>query len=334
LLKTFLFESDPNASESDSSSDSESSSSERVTQTLPGTEKKEKAKNATAKKTVRKTTTARQKATAKKKPKKQEKKNPNNKREKNSHGKASKGARKRTRSEDSDGDNERAAKKRKTATRRGATRKAARLFRHALFAGCYDEARDGVIDEVEVYLGLKSALEGPDAPHWRKALDKETARLEGYKVWGEPLTQGQISDYLAKGVEIVPLAMVLSRKRDGTYKCRGCALGNRLSTDSEFESFAPVVSQPAAKHLVITAASRGDHLSLFDLDSAYLNAILKTEVLIKLPPDIAEKNAGQIRLLKKALYGLRSSGRLWYDLLKKELQGDSRRLRKESRRLR
>ena len=55
-----------------------------------------------------------------------------------------------------------------------------------------------------------------------------------------------------------------------------------------------------------------------DVKTAYLNAPLDYEVFIEQPPGFEEKDKNGVKLvmkLKKSLYGLRQSGRMWNQLL-------------------
>jgi hypothetical protein len=47
-----------------------------------------------------------------------------------------------------------------------------------------------------------------------------------------------------------------------------------------------------------------------DIDSAYLNAYLEEPIYLKQPPGYSKGN--NMLLLKKALYGLKKSGRQWF----------------------
>jgi hypothetical protein len=176
-----------------------------------------------------------------------------------------------------------------------------------------DYSGDEEIVSVDVFITLKEALSSPEEPKWREAISAEVSKVEAYETWGPPLEEQQIRDYLNAGTPLVPAAIVLTKKRDGRYKARLCALGDRVSGDYGFQidAYQSTVSASASRYLLTTAASSGYFISLFDIQNAYLHAELDKDMLIKLPDSVYEANKDQIRLLKKALYGLTQSGRLW-----------------------
>jgi len=160
--------------------------------------------------------------------------------------------------------------------------------------------------ECHAYLSVAQALKSPDATLWKAALDKEHARLLMYETW-IPATDV----HLAESKMILPIAVVLTIKRDGTYKARACVLGN-LDRAGNIETFAPVVSQSAVRLILTEAAADGDEVLPYDLDSAFLNAELDRNVLCRLPPVWADSHGNSVFKLKKALYGLKDAPRLWY----------------------
>ena len=56
-----------------------------------------------------------------------------------------------------------------------------------------------------------------------------------------------------------------------------------------------------------------------DVETAFLNASLDTDIYIKMPEDTAGELGGKILLLKKSLYGLKQAGRNWNKTLVAEL---------------
>jgi hypothetical protein len=172
--------------------------------------------------------------------------------------------------------------------------------------GGVDIDEDEEFVETYVQLSVAQALKSPDKDDWSKVIDKEHARLLAYDTW-RPATDVE----LANARQVLPIAIVLTKKRDGSFKARACVLGN-LDRAGGIETFAPVVSQAANRLLLVSAAAEGDHVVAFDLDSAFLNADLERDVLVRLPPIWAEGNAESVVKLKKALYGLRDSPKAWF----------------------
>ena len=67
--------------------------------------------------------------------------------------------------------------------------------------------------------------------------------------------------------------------------------------------------------LVCLAASLGLLIGHLDVATAYLNALLDRTIYMRAPEGMKSAHAGQFLRLKKALYGLHQSGRLWSELL-------------------
>ena len=160
--------------------------------------------------------------------------------------------------------------------------------------------------EAHVLLSVASALKSPDADKWQKVIDKEEARLLIKQTW-----EAATDEQLATAKQVLPIAIILTVKRDGTLKARAVVLGN-LDRSGAVDTFAPVVSQAANRLLLVEAASSGDHVLPYDIDSAFLNAELDRDVLVRLPPIWAKKHSVEVVKLKKALYGLKDAPRAWF----------------------
>ena len=177
-----------------------------------------------------------------------------------------------------------------------------------------------VIEEVIVQLSVASALKDPvHGPNYRVAINKEQARILGVDTWGDPLTDEEIWKLKREGKQILPIAILLSRKRDGTYKCRAVVLGN-LEASGNVEAFAGVVPSIANRYLLVEAVAKRDFMKLFDIDSAFLNAEVEGEYYVRIPPIWRGENDRGVRKLLKSLYGLRSAPRAWWKKYRKFLR--------------
>jgi hypothetical protein len=112
--------------------------------------------------------------------------------------------------------------------------------------------------------------------------------------------------------------------------------GNLQDRDkySEDETSSPTVSLQGLYMTVSLAAKEGRKISTMDIGTAYLNADMKKEVLMRIAPNISrmlvnidgkayrqEEDGSIIVRLNKALYGCVESAKLWYDNLMKTLTG-------------
>ncbi|CAD7962993.1 unnamed protein product, partial [Amoebophrya sp. A120] len=118
-------------------------------------------------------------------------------------------------------------------------------------------------------------------------------------------------------LEIIPTVCIYTKKRDGRYKCRLVALGNRQKLSLQGEIYSPTVSHAANRYLLVEAAARGWKVRQFDISNAFVRAALGDEiVLCRLPKHNSwskNKEKGDVVRLLKSLYGLKISPRRWYD---------------------
>ena len=157
-------------------------------------------------------------------------------------------------------------------------------------------------------LSVKKACSGDEAPQWIEAIAKERLKLEATKTW-----RACTGEELKKNKTAIPTALILSKKRDGAHKCRAVVLGNYSPKDDELQLYAPVVSMVALRTMITVSARSGDHLKVFDLDNAFLNAEIQGPyVFVSLPPVWRRANEVPVKKLLKALYGLPQSPKLWY----------------------
>jgi hypothetical protein len=101
------------------------------------------------------------------------------------------------------------------------------------------------------------------------------------------------------------------------YKARLTAGGDRQTEGVDFHStWAPVVSFSVLRLLIAFAATHGYSITQIDYTGAYLNAMLDIPVYMQQPQHMPQQvgPSGQplVCRLKRALYGLKQSGRLWY----------------------
>ena len=166
-----------------------------------------------------------------------------------------------------------------------------------------------------ISVSRKEAFEGPDAIKWLEADSLERCQLEALKCW-RPIEPGEIGE----ADEVIPSVMIYTRKRDGRYKARLVALGNKQKNVGSSEIFSPTISHAANRYLLIEAAARGHFLEQFDISTAFIKAVLGDErVFVRLPKHWSTedgKGKGQIVRLLRSLYGLKISPRKWYDTFK------------------
>ncbi len=103
------------------------------------------------------------------------------------------------------------------------------------------------------------------------------------------------------------------------YKSRLCAQGFSQIPGIDYDTtFAPVVEISTIRLLLAYAASRYLKVYQADVPTAYLNANLDDKIFMKQPTGFTVQhinNAEMVCKRKKAIYGLKQSGRQWWSLL-------------------
>ena len=104
--------------------------------------------------------------------------------------------------------------------------------------------------------------------------------------------------------------VVYAVKHDGRHKCRLVADGNLTAAPID-SAYSGVVSLRGLRIVTFLAELNGLQLWATDVGNAYLEAETKEKVYIIAGPEFGELE-GHILLIFKALYGLRSSGKMWH----------------------
>ncbi|CAM9822791.1 unnamed protein product [Choristocarpus tenellus] len=155
---------------------------------------------------------------------------------------------------------------------------------------------------------IAEALAGPDAEHWKKAMEQE---MEGQRTKatfheGENLPPGRP----VKTRFIFKIKRTAHRDIE-RYKARLVARGfSQQEGVDYFSTFGPVVGFDVIRAVLATAANRNWIINSLDFTQAYLNVPLLEDVWLQLPN-------GSIVKAARAIYGLMQSAMEWY----KELKG-------------
>ena len=164
-----------------------------------------------------------------------------------------------------------------------------------------------------------------DWPKWKEAIEVELKSLEKREVFGPVVST-------LEGVKPVGYKWVFVRKRNEKgevvrYKARLVAQGfsQRPGIDYE-ETYSPVVDATTFRFLISLAIREGLDLRLMDVVTAYLYGPLDNDIYMKLPegfklPEAAKSSSREHFCIKlnKSLYGLKQSGRMWYNRLSEYL---------------
>ena len=161
----------------------------------------------------------------------------------------------------------------------------------------------------------------PERPKWIEAKNLEQTRLVAYDTWRK-LTESEEEEWRRGRLKAVPCALLLNRKRCGRYKARLVVLGNRWEPGQNNNVYASVVSQVGNRAVVTHCAREGFSIVPFDISNAFVRAEMgDVKVIVRLPESFRNEgeNEDGKRMLKKALYGLPISPRLWAKTLNRDL---------------
>ena len=112
------------------------------------------------------------------------------------------------------------------------------------------------------------------------------------------------------GIKQIKVHMVLDVKPDFTRKARLVANGNMTEVPKETVYFSVVARDAVRIAFLVAALNDMDVLSV-DIQNAYLNAPTREKVWFRAGKEFGSKE-GQVVVIVRALYGLRSSGSAWH----------------------
>ena len=158
-----------------------------------------------------------------------------------------------------------------------------------------------------------------DWPKWKDAIQAEIASLNKRKVFTEAIPT-------PPNVFPVGFKWVFLRKRNENnevvrYKARLVAQGFTQKPGIDFnETYSPVMSGTTFRYLISMAVQNRLSMQLMDVVTAYLYGSLDSDIYMKVPDGISVPNNSAKRnmycvKLNKSLYGLKQSGRMWYNRL-------------------
>ena len=170
-----------------------------------------------------------------------------------------------------------------------------------------------VQDSQDVPSSLREALTGPDAKHWRPAVQGEYDSIQ------EARTYDIVE--LPHGRTAIGCKFVLAKKllADGSvkYKARLVAKGFTQQAGIDYqETYSPVVRYASLRALLSLAAHHDWEAHHMDVKAAYLNGLLQEEIYMQQPEGFVAAGKEQLVCrLRKALYGLKQAGRAWHQTI-------------------
>lgn len=160
-------------------------------------------------------------------------------------------------------------------------------------------------------LSLKEAMMSPDWVHWLKAMKVEMDSLVENETWD--LVDRPANRAVLTGRWVFKL----KRDRNGQilkYKARWVVHGYKQQYGLDYEeTFASVAKPISWKSLIAIAALRGLKIKQLDVVTAFLYGFLDQIIYVEQPHHIGE--GSKVCLLRRALYGLKQSPRVWFETI-------------------
>lgn len=157
-------------------------------------------------------------------------------------------------------------------------------------------------------LTYEEAIASPNVENWKKAMKSEFDSLISNGTWD--LVE------LPKGKKAINCKWVFKTKFNAhgfvdKYKARTVAKGCAQTYGIDYiETFAPVVRYQSIRLLLATAVKLNLYIRQMDAVTAFLNGELQEEVYMRQPKGF-EDGTNRVCKLKKSLYGLKQSSRVW-----------------------
>jgi hypothetical protein len=167
----------------------------------------------------------------------------------------------------------------------------------------------------------RSASEALASVHWRQPMKEEYQALTQNKTW-ELVS-------LPAGRAVISGKWCFKAKTDASgavqrYKARYVARGFTQRPGIDYtETTSPVVSLTSLRAVLATAAHDDMEIKQLDVDSAFLYGHLEEEIYLEQPEGFRQKDDDGEDLvckLRKAIYGLKQAGRVWWKLIDSELK--------------
>ncbi|QBM89342.1 Reverse transcriptase RNA-dependent DNA polymerase [Metschnikowia aff. pulcherrima] len=129
---------------------------------------------------------------------------------------------------------------------------------------------------------------------------------------------------MPKGTRPLPGQFVYSidlseKKANGPLKARYVA-GGHLQEIGPESTYSPVILPDSLRALITAAVIKNMKIKQMDVSSAYLHLPIDDPVFVLPPRGVEGVDSNKVWKCKKALYGLRNSGRSWYLTFKSHLE--------------
>lgn len=155
---------------------------------------------------------------------------------------------------------------------------------------------------------FEEAMQSEQRGEWKRAIDEELKSLAENETWeivDKPNDCGNVvgCKWVFK-IKSIP-------KEEPKFKARLVAKGYSQCSGIDFkETFSPVVRHDTVRCMLALAAICDMEMIQFDVKTAFLNGELEETIFMEIPNGI-KHTTNQVCRLKRSLYGLKQSSRVW-----------------------
>lgn len=141
---------------------------------------------------------------------------------------------------------------------------------------------------------------------WNTPIESELSAMEKHEVW-------EIVPCV-KGMNVIPLKWVFTVKDDGTHKARLVAVGCRDKEEyNPADTTTPTPSISLIRWLFAIVLEFGWKMIQADVKNAFLHSKIDREKFVSIPQGVNIDSKRFVCKLKKALYGLKTAPKCWYN---------------------
>ena len=143
---------------------------------------------------------------------------------------------------------------------------------------------------------------------WHKAIEKEMKRIrEAMLLYDGDLTSAK-KDLI--GYQKIDCHMVFDIKMEGLVRKARFVAGGHTTETPKSITYSSVVTRESVRIGFLVAAMNDLEIYAADIGNAYLNADCREKIYFVAGPEFGT-HEGKVLIIKKALYGLKSSGAAW-----------------------
>jgi hypothetical protein len=154
---------------------------------------------------------------------------------------------------------------------------------------------------------------------WRDAIEKEMKNVRpAFERWDGTLEQATSGRYLV-GYQRINCHMIFDIKMDNLTRKARFVAGGHTTHKPESLTYSSVVSRESVRIAFLLAALNGLEICTADVGNAYLNATCRERIWTLAGPEFGS-DSGNVMIVRRACYGLKSSGAAWRALFASSLE--------------